>query len=70
MRKIIARSKANIHSSNKSMSCSVLFVLNFLLGIVVWVSLATVFSNTMWWPPMLTWGGMANMIGKKLCNYV
>ena len=34
------------------------------LGIVVWVSLATVFSNTMVWPPMYTWGGMANMIGK------
>ena len=52
------------------MSCSISFVFNFLLGIVVWVSLATVFSNTMWWPPMSTWGGMANMIGKKLCNHV
>lgn len=33
------------------------------IGIVVWISLATVFSNTMVWPPMKSWGGMANMIG-------
>ena len=33
------------------------------IGNIVWVALATVFSNTMWWPPMSTWGGMANMIG-------
>jgi len=32
------------------------------LGIIKWVSLSTVYSNTMWWPPESSWGGMANMI--------
>ena len=32
------------------------------IGIIVWVALATVFSNTMWWPPQASWGGLANMI--------
>lgn len=36
------------------------------LGIIKWVSLATVYSNTMWWPPESGWGGLANMIGKRL----
>ena len=35
----------------------------------MWVSLATVFSNTMWWPPMSTLGGMLNMIGKTTRYY-
>merc|ERR1712111_21611 len=32
------------------------------LGIIKWVSLATVYSNTMYWPPMSGMGGIVNMI--------
>ena len=32
-----------------------------LTGIIKWVSLATVYSNTMWWPPESGWGGLINM---------
>jgi len=31
------------------------------IGIIKWVSLATVYSNTMWWPPESGWGGLINM---------
>jgi hypothetical protein len=33
-------------------------------GIIKWVSLTSIFCNTMWWPPDESNAGMANMIGK------
>ena len=33
-------------------------------GIIKWVSLATVYSNTMYWPASAGWGGIANMLSK------
>jgi len=32
------------------------------LGIIKWVSLATVYSNTMYWPVSAGWGGIVNML--------
>ena len=36
--------------------------IDLFAGIIKWVSLATVYSNTMYWPPMSGIGGIINMI--------
>ena len=33
------------------------------LIIIKWVTLCTVYCNTMWWPPESGYGGLANMMG-------
>ena len=54
-------------SSFRSVSITYLndYCTNFdFKGIIKWVSLATVYSNTMYWPPFSGWGGIVNMISK------
>ena len=34
-------------------------ICNFCEGIIKWVSLATVYCSTMWWPPAGSLGGLA-----------
>ena len=34
-------------------------------GIIKWISIATIYSNTMWWPMSSGWGGLAYTFGKS-----
>ena len=46
------------------------YMYTYFLGIIKWVSLATVYSNTMYWPVLAGWGGIVNMLSKSLKSYI
>ena len=50
--------------------CTIFYQDLYFLGIIKWVSLATVYSNTMYWPVSAGWGGIVNMLSKYLKSYI